>query len=725
MPCLFLQVPVSAIVAHQANSHSIRNVVERRFAQAKTRGRPASDSLARGRSATGRAVLVDVTFHGYSDVRQIGQGGLGTLYRARRDSTGGLVAIKELRGLHGSAMSRRARRELDALLQLKGHPYVVSVEEIVDGPHGPCMVMEYAGGGSLADRSTVRGALSRAELIMVGQHVTQALAAAHQLGITHRDVKPDNLLIGSFGQVKLCDFGIAALIGAGDGDIEQSSTSAYASPEQHAGVVPVGPLSDVFSFAVTFVHLARGIAPGADVEPTIWLDQQLANEADAQMVQIYAGIRQALQDDPDERPSMLQLAAAFDAAAGDQGIRGFDDLAGGQRKALRVSGRVPAALRGAATTHQPDDEFDQLINGRTGTDPTPVSMRRVVARADDSTGPRRRPTTHSPGRSLVIDFVVVAVLVAAFGAIVVARRATEPETIVDLVPTTISASAGPVPTAPVAVVTTAPPTSTSTPDRGATATQALSFFQAFGEQTVAGFARMAALTEAGSPAAAFEYHQQRLFAAHQVDGVTPASWTSSVAGDTIEACADAACADAVVYSNFALTDGALRSFDIAGRPVAGLVEVWPGGQQCGALYVPSADGSTNTAECTDDELALTLHSIVREPSGVWTVTYDVGHGSGWAENLEYEQVTIDGRDQPNIVLTVDGQRFTATSWSSTVPASGETAAGYATFAANQDGPFQSGELTIATRSSNATQTFGCDGGLTCDLRVPFSVVWTD
>lgn len=78
---------------------------------------------------------------GYSDFVLIGEGGLGRVYRATRDSTGGYVAVKELRDVQsGSPAWHRARRELEALLRLKGHSFVVSVEEILEGePSTPCL----------------------------------------------------------------------------------------------------------------------------------------------------------------------------------------------------------------------------------------------------------------------------------------------------------------------------------------------------------------------------------------------------------------------------------------------------------------------------------------------------------------------------------------------------------------------------------------------------------
>jgi len=112
-----------------------------------------------------------VVFPGYRDAVQIGEGGLGSVYRAVRESTGGVVAIKELRDVGvGSPVWHRARRELEVLLRLRGHPNVIYVEEIIEGPLGPCLVMEFAPGGSMVYRSA-GGALSGPELVLSGRSV--------------------------------------------------------------------------------------------------------------------------------------------------------------------------------------------------------------------------------------------------------------------------------------------------------------------------------------------------------------------------------------------------------------------------------------------------------------------------------------------------------------------------------------------------------------------------
>lgn len=267
-------------------------------------------------------------FAGYTDTTLIGEGGLGRVYRATRQSTGGLVAIKELREVPSASPAwHRAKRELEAMLRLKGHPYVVSIEEIIDGPSGPCLVMEYLEGGSLADR-VASGPMSTAELLLVGQHVTQALGAAHEVGIVHRDVKPHNLLVGSFGQVKVADFGIAALNReAGLRTRTQAFTLAYASPEELDGEGEIGPGADAWSFAATMLHLATGRRPSFR-ERSMHNDLAEMEQRGPLVLPVTSMLRRCFEVDPAARPRMSELNAGFNAAMAGLGSLGIARLSG-------------------------------------------------------------------------------------------------------------------------------------------------------------------------------------------------------------------------------------------------------------------------------------------------------------------------------------------------------------------------------------------------------------
>jgi len=288
---------------------------------------------------------------GYDQIELIGEGGLGRVYRARRISTGGLVAIKELRDIsEGSPAWHRARRELEALLRLKGHPYVVNVEEVVQGAGGPCLIMEYAAGGSLMQH-LASGPLSGPELVVVGQHVCEALGAAHALGIIHRDIKPHNLLIGAFGQVKVCDFGIASLVR--DGDVRTKTgalTMAYASPEELDDDDDIGPAADVYSFGATMMHLATGKRPS-------FRDRVEGNTVgfgtqEPALSGVVAVLRRTMAHDPADRPTIAELSEAFDAAATQLGARrvrvlGVGSPVAGDEPAIRANS--PAAVAAPPT----------------------------------------------------------------------------------------------------------------------------------------------------------------------------------------------------------------------------------------------------------------------------------------------------------------------------------------------------------------------------------------
>ena len=201
---------------------------------------------------------------GYADLRLMGSGGLGDVYRATKSSTGATVAIKALRDLTDSSRSwHRARRELEALSSLKGHPHVVQIVEIIEHDGMPLLVMEYAAGGSIDDLLAERGGrLSTAETVLVGAQVADALESAHRLGVIHRDIKPQNILIGTFGQAKVCDFGIASIAASERfGDVTRSVSYRYAAPEELDGDRTPTPASDIYSLGATLAHCMQGFPP--------------------------------------------------------------------------------------------------------------------------------------------------------------------------------------------------------------------------------------------------------------------------------------------------------------------------------------------------------------------------------------------------------------------------------------------------------------------------------
>ncbi|MEO6572041.1 MAG: protein kinase [Ilumatobacteraceae bacterium] len=253
-----------------------------------------------------------ITIAGHHDIEHIGRGGLGDVYRATRTSTGGIVAVKVLRDVSDESVAwHRTRRELTALVMLAGHANVISLLELSETEQGPALVMEYAPGGSVGDLSEQRGGpLTVAEVVLVGRHVAAALSAAHAHHIVHRDVKPHNLLIDGYGQVKVCDFGIASLARSDEFRARTSALSMrYASPEDLDEDAVVGPPSDVYSLGATLLHLARGAPPSLKERLVPWIAPSTDATAAAALDQVIAA---CLHPVPARRPDADDVLARLE-----------------------------------------------------------------------------------------------------------------------------------------------------------------------------------------------------------------------------------------------------------------------------------------------------------------------------------------------------------------------------------------------------------------------------
>ncbi|MFG1896940.1 protein kinase [Micromonospora zamorensis] len=202
----------------------------------------------------------------YRLLDQIGAGGMSVIWRARDEVLDRLVALKVLApSLAADARFRgMVREEARAAAQLV-HPHLTSVHDYgetvdPDGSITSFVVMELLSGEELELRLT-EGPLPWAEAIEVGAQVAEALAAAHRLGIVHRDVTPANVMMTATG-VKVLDFGIATRIGAPDEDEdgETFGTPAYVAPERLDGA-PAQPSTDVYSLGVLLHEALTGRVP--------------------------------------------------------------------------------------------------------------------------------------------------------------------------------------------------------------------------------------------------------------------------------------------------------------------------------------------------------------------------------------------------------------------------------------------------------------------------------
>jgi tetratricopeptide (TPR) repeat protein len=208
-------------------------------------------------------------------VREIGRGGAGVVYLAEDlDIPGRRVALKRLRPEVAAVDADVLRREAAVLAAIE-HPHILTVHEVGVAADGLYLVTEYMPEGSMADRIE-RGPLPEAVALAAARQTASALAAAHERGILHRDVKPANLLVASDGRVKVSDFGLALHTvppSAGSGDSTAtvtlpangwaggiSGTPLYIPPEVLAGAAP-SAAGDQFAFGVAFHEMLAGKRP--------------------------------------------------------------------------------------------------------------------------------------------------------------------------------------------------------------------------------------------------------------------------------------------------------------------------------------------------------------------------------------------------------------------------------------------------------------------------------
>jgi serine/threonine protein kinase len=247
---------------------------------------------------------------------RIGAGAMGAVWRGVDELLGRMVAVKELLAvLPGTSAPeieqsrQRILREgrIGARLQ---HPHVISMFDLVIHEDRPWLVMEYLPSESLAARITLHGRLHAAEVAEIGRQVADGLAAAHLVGVVHRDVKPGNVLIAANELVKLSDFGVSRAVDevqlTRTGVI--AGTPAYLAPEVAQGRQPTAA-SDVFALGATLYTAVEGTPPfGLDDNAYALLHKVATDEPEPpRQAGPLAGIlMQLLSVDPEARPSAAQ-----------------------------------------------------------------------------------------------------------------------------------------------------------------------------------------------------------------------------------------------------------------------------------------------------------------------------------------------------------------------------------------------------------------------------------
>ncbi|MFM9554961.1 MULTISPECIES: serine/threonine-protein kinase [Streptomyces] len=295
----------------------------------------------------------------YRLLAKLGHGGMGTVWRAQDETVDREVAVKEPRVPDHLPERERAnayermRREARAAARLD-HPSVVNVHDVAVVDGRPWIVMELVRGRSLGD-ALQEGTLGAREAARIGLDVLGALEAAHAAGILHRDVKPDNVLLGRHDRVVLTDFGIAQI----EGETNLTDTGGfvgspeYIAPERVLGQRP-GPASDLWSLGVVLYAATEGVSPFRRSNTPATL-QSVLNATPAPPASATGPLAEAinglLQKDPARRPSAARVRELLETTANPpapvQVVRTIAGPRPEDTKGIRIGARTLAGV-GAA-----------------------------------------------------------------------------------------------------------------------------------------------------------------------------------------------------------------------------------------------------------------------------------------------------------------------------------------------------------------------------------------
>jgi serine/threonine-protein kinase len=283
--------------------------------------------------------------------RRLGVGGMGEVFLAFDRRLDRHVAIKRLRSDRGAANAReRLRREARAAARLS-HSAIVQVFDLIETDQGDWIVMELVDGPRLSDL-TARGPLPLSQALVVGRQIAEGLAAAHALGLVHRDLKAENVLISQAGQpaAKILDFGLVREMDSSEESLTRTGavlgTLRTVAPEQARGHA-VGPRADLFSFGVLLYEMVTGRSPfqGATAAETL---HRIVAEPPPPLPPAVPGglaalIHQLLQKAPELRPaSASEVALRLGRLAAELADTVVDSGAG---TATEITALMPAVAR--------------------------------------------------------------------------------------------------------------------------------------------------------------------------------------------------------------------------------------------------------------------------------------------------------------------------------------------------------------------------------------------
>jgi len=353
-----VQAQVGEIVAHASEVEQLNAQL-----RAQVRARSSELSLALARLAQQRGPGEDMlrgTLLGNRFLvgNVIGEGGMGAVYEGVDQATQARVAIKVVQATSTRTLDalRRFAHEAGAAAAIT-HPAVVRMFDVDISDDGLLFqVQELIDGEPLA--RLAKQAWQPGDVARLGAVLCDALAAAHAVGVVHRDVKPDNIMLTTSAPgLKLLDFGVAKLYAAVHGDDGEAMTQtgmiigtpAYMAPEQAIGAREVGDRADVYAAGVLLFRLLCERHPFEAESPrAVMMNRLLYDAPQVRSIRplvpaaLAALVDRCLARGPEDRPSAAELAHQLAAWADDAGALPLEVTT----RAWRASGATPAAARG-------------------------------------------------------------------------------------------------------------------------------------------------------------------------------------------------------------------------------------------------------------------------------------------------------------------------------------------------------------------------------------------
>jgi serine/threonine protein kinase len=250
----------------------------------------------------------------YELLECVGEGSAGTVYKGRHQTTGQIVAIKvmSIKWAANAMLVQRFEREFQAARSLN-HPNLVRALDFGQLGEQPYLVMEFIEGQTLGARLEAQVRLPEAEAIQLIEQIGRALHAAHQQGLIHRDIKPDNILITPDNRAILTDLGLVKQLTA-ESDLTRTGrglgTPNFMAPEQFQDAKNADVRCDVYALAATLYQMVTGKLPFEEETPlAVWRKKVIGDmipprkhvpELSARTEQV---IRRSMSPGPDHRPA--------------------------------------------------------------------------------------------------------------------------------------------------------------------------------------------------------------------------------------------------------------------------------------------------------------------------------------------------------------------------------------------------------------------------------------